>query len=367
MKLVFTGGHHSSALPIIDELKSRYPDSEIYWIGHKFSLRNDTNETLEYKEITARQIPFYELKTGKVYRVYNPLILAKVLSGFVRAYSLLKEIKPDIIVSFGGYLAAPVVVAAYFQNIPSVTHEQTLVVGYANKVISLFAKKILLSWESSKQYFKNNKTVVTGIPLRKEIFKVNSSVFNANNNLPYIFILGGKSGSHVLNSVVLEALPTLLSKYNVIHQCGDYSVYNDSAQAENKYAHIKSSVPGVYFAKKFILEHEIGEAYNKAAVVVSRSGAHTIAEILALHKRALFIPIPWVSHNEQNINANYVVEKGLARVLKEEGLSAESLTKEIELTLNEINPSKITETLISLDAPSLIVNEIISTVKDKKN
>jgi UDP-N-acetylglucosamine--N-acetylmuramyl-(pentapeptide) pyrophosphoryl-undecaprenol N-acetylglucosamine transferase len=197
MKLVITGGHHSSALPVINELKRRNPDIELYWIGHRHSLKGDKNDTLEYKEITALSIPFYELNTGKFYKTYNPFKVLKVINGLFQSYKILSKIKPDLIMSFGGYLAVPVVIVGYLLKIPAITHEQTMVTGYANKVISRFAKKILLSWESSKKYYPGKSTVVTGIPLRSSIFNVSSNIFETQNNLPTILIMGGKSGSHI--------------------------------------------------------------------------------------------------------------------------------------------------------------------------
>ncbi len=162
MRLVITGGHHSSALPVIKKLKETDPTLQIFWLGHKHSLKGDTHETLEYKEITSLGIPFYELKAGKVYKITSLSRLILVPFGFIQAFFILLSIKPDAILSFGGYLAVPVVVSGFFLGIPSVTHEQTVVAGYANKVIGWFAKKVLISWKASAKYFPAGKTVFTG-------------------------------------------------------------------------------------------------------------------------------------------------------------------------------------------------------------
>src|SRR3989338_10202365 len=148
MKIVIAGGHHSSALPVIHELNRQFPDVQIIWLGHKYSLKGDKNPTLEFYEVTALGIPFYEVKAGKLYKAFNLGRLLKVPFGFFQSLILLIKIKPDIILSFGGYLAVPVVLAGWLLRIPSVTHEQTVAVGYANRAIAPFVDKIFLTHAS---------------------------------------------------------------------------------------------------------------------------------------------------------------------------------------------------------------------------
>lgn len=363
MKLVITGGHHSSALPVIKKLKEKIPDLQIYWLGHRHTLKDDTNDTLEYKEISALGIPFYELKAGKVYKITNIKRLLLVPFGFIQAFFLLLRIRPNAILSFGGYLAVPTVVAGYFLGIPSVTHEQTVVVGYANKVLSFFAKKILISWKESADYFPAGKTVYTGIPLRETLYKVSSNSFETDNGLPYIYITAGKTGSHIINEQVKLILAELLSFCNVIHQTGDYSVTNDYDALVSLYSTIAHLSQGNYFVRKFILEDEIGEVFNRASLLVSRAGAHTIAELLSLNKPALLIPIPWVSHNEQFKNAQLLKEQGLAHILNEENLTAGSLLFEIRTMLDDIKKfnlkSGTASNILNAYAAELIANETI--------
>ncbi len=166
MRIVITGGHHSSALPVIAKLREEYPQTQLYWIGHRRSLKGDVNDTLEYQEIKALGIPFYDLKAGKVYRTYDLVRLLRVPFGYFQAFSWLIKIKPDAILSFGGYLAVPVVIAGWFLGIPSITHEQTVAAGYANKVISHFVKKILISWKESEKYYPSGKIIFSGLPIR---------------------------------------------------------------------------------------------------------------------------------------------------------------------------------------------------------
>lgn len=367
MKIVMTGGHHSSALPVIKRLKEKVPDVEILWMGHKHSMQKDKNPTLEYIEITSLGIPFYDLKAGKVYKTYNIGRLLKVPFGFIQAFWFLLRKRPDAIMSFGGYLAVPVVIAGYILGIPSLTHEQTVVTGYSNKLISRFTKEVLVSWKESEKYFPKDKVMYVGIPLRKEIFHISSDSFNFDNDLLTIYVSAGKTGSHIINENIYNSLEKLLTFCNVIHQCGDHSFYKDFEKLESKYMEIRDSVRGRYYLRRFVLEDEIGEAYMKADLVVSRSGAHTISEIIALQKPSLLIPIPWVSHNEQFENAMMVKNLGLANILNEKDLTPESLVENIITCFSKINSMKINNEsaldFLKNDPAELIANEIIQISK----
>ncbi len=370
MKLVITGGHHSSAIPVIDVFKKKYPEVEIYWVGHKHTLKNDKNETLEYKEISSIGIPFFNLHAGKVYRTYNISRLIKVPLGFFQALYLLKKIKPDMILSFGGYLAVPVALAGFILKIPCITHEQTTVVGYANRVVSLLAKKILVSWLQSLSFFPKKKTILTGIPLRNEIFKYSDENIKINNRLPVIYITAGKTGSHFINNTVKEALPELLKICNIIHQCGDNSLYNDFDVINGYYANISGNLPGVYISRKFVFSNEIGEVYSKSSLVISRSGAHTISELLVLKKPCILIPIPWASHNEQYHNAKLVEEAGLGIIIEEKDITSEYLVNKISYVLNHISEYKVKDESILLsiksNAADIIADEVIKTYNEYK-
>lgn len=360
MKIVMTGGHHTSALPVIAHLKN-YSDIELFWFGAVNSLKNDKNPSLEYKEITALNIPFYQLKAGKFYKTYSLRRLAKIPFGFFQAIYLLSKIKPDLIFSFGGYLAVPTVIAGWLLRIPSITHEQTVVAGWANTLIAKFAKKVLIAWPTSAQYFPHKKTVLTGIPIRPEIFQQLSNAFIFNNDLPVIYITGGKTGSHKLNSVILSSMESLLGSYNIIHQCGDYSQTNDYSHLLDKYDLLKNQVSGTYYLRKFVLNNEIGEAFKKAHIVVSRAGAHIITDLAALNKPCLLIPIPWVSHNEQYENAMVLKKTGLAEILEEKNLTESSLNKKLgEMCTNLKKYQRIEPVdFIKNNAVELIVNEIL--------
>jgi len=208
--IAFTGGHHNSALVIAKHFqKEGYP---IVWIGHKFASKGDKSLSAEYQEITAAKLRFLELKTGKFYHKFSLLEWFKIAFGFLQAFMYLVKYRPKLIFSSGGYLSVPVVIVGWFLGIPSITHEQTVIAGWANKAISPFVKKILLTHNSSLVNFPKDKSVVVGLPIRKELL---NSKFNRKFDPKLIYFSCGKQGSHVINKALFPILPKLVEHFTV--------------------------------------------------------------------------------------------------------------------------------------------------------
>lgn len=366
MKILITGGHHTSSIPIIKELQNKHKDAKITFIGHKYNLKGNKNTTLEYRDITSMNIPFYNLTTGKFYKKVNLVNITKIIFGFFQSFILLLKIKPDIVLSFGGYLSVPVVIVAYFLRIKILVHEQTLVLGLANKIGSKFASKIFISWPQSQKYFNKDKTILTGIPIRPEIFKNTTNNFKINSKLKTIYITGGKSGSNIINKTILKILSNLLEKYNVIHQCGDNSATNDYTILNKEKTKLKNT-KGVYHLVKFVDTKEIGEVFDKSDIVVSRSGAHTISELLILEKPSILIPISWSSHNEQYENAKLLKDNNLAEIINEKELNSNILASKIDYVLNNykkyVLKDKKIKSFLQKDSTKIIIDEIYKTYK----
>lgn len=356
-KIVFCGGHHTSSLPLIDVLLE-HPEYEVIFIGRKRAFSDDRNDSLEFMDITRRNIKFYNLKTSRFFGKSLSAII-KIIGGFFHAlYILIKE-NPKIIVSFGGYIAVPVVLSGFILRKKIITHEQTVVTGLGNKFISLFANKILVTWPNSVKFFNPSKTQVIGLPLRRSLFEKSQQMFKSTNSLPTIYVTCGKTGSHIINQFILENMNTLLKDFNIIHQSGDYSVTNDFSNLETVYSLIKEEVKGKYYLKKFMFDEEVLSAFSDSDFVISRSGAHTIYELLHFKKKAILIPIPWVSYNEQYLNAKILHNVGLGLILEEESLNIDnfmSYTKKI-LSRDSIENSEI-DKIIKLDSTQLFIDEI---------
>ncbi len=339
--VVFTGGHHTSALVVAKALQAK--GWRIVWFGHRHSMWGDKSDSAEYLEVTAAEIPFYDLKAGKFHRTHHPLKLIRIPLGFLQAFWWLIKIRPTGIVSFGGYLAVPTVIMGWVLGIPSITHEQTCVAGWANKAIVPFVKKIAVSWPSSLNLYPKNKAVLTGLPLRVEILKIKQQmVVNGHKSQRMtIYITGGKQGSHIINEVIFSLLPQLSKKFTIIHQTG--SVDYNQARSYNY---------PIYSAFEF--DSQKATAALKAAdIVISRAGAHIVYELGYLGKKSVLIPNSWYSYPEQESNAKILAHQKLAIILLQSSLTAESLLDGISQATNLTGlpmdlPSNATQLMIQL-------------------
>lgn len=348
--LIFTGGHHTSGLVVAKSLKEQ--GWEIVWFGHKRTSLGDKSNSGEYIDVSEANIPFVDLKAGKLYRSFHIVKLLRIPFGFIQAFYELVKRRRSIkgVVSFGGYLAVPTVISARLLCIPVVTHEQTVTAGWANKVVGIFSKKILLTWPESENYFNQTKTVLVGLPLRSEINNLINKT-NEINHPPIIYITGGKQGSHTINKVIFESIDELCDKYSIIHQTGSSTHFNDSeisAKIKNKrYQYF------TYGSKEAI------SALEKADVVIGRSGAHTCYELGILGKRSVLIPIPWSSHDEQLKNAEVLEKSKIAVILPQNILKKETLLNAIQTALT-LKPEKLN---LPLNANSKICEVINETFK----
>lgn len=368
-RIVITGGHHNSALVVAEELRAS--GYEIIWFGHKYTMWGDKSPGAEYQEVTKAGFPFIEIKAGKAYRTFHPLKLARLPLGFLQAFYYLLKFRPILILSFGGYLAVPVVICGWLLRITSVTHEQTAAYGLANWVIERFAKKIFVSWKTSLKHFSVNKVVFTGLPLRPEIFTRKKGKYDFRNDLPTIYITGGKQGSHAINQATKDILFRLLEKYNLIHQCGSSTIYNDFSQLEKIRAKLPVELKRRHILKDYIFTKEIGSVFAAADLVVSRAGAHITYELAALGKPVLFIPIPWSYQDEQTKNAKMLVSAGTAEILPQDKLTGKTLFLAISEMMrnlgkyqkNALNSRK----LIKPDSALRIVKELNDLTKSKNS
>lgn len=328
MKIACIGGHLSPALAVIDALPKEHT---VIFIGRKYATEGEVNESFEYKTIIGRDIPFFNLVTGRFQRSFSRHTvssLGKIPGGFRKAYEILKKEKPDVVIGFGGYLSVPVCFAAKILRIPVVIHEQTLRAGLANKVVASVASTICLSWESSLAFFPKGKCIVTGNPLKKEIIEV-ATKKHETNSLPIIYITGGSTGSHVLNEVVSSLLPDLLNTFVIYHQAGNTSNYT----SYEKLSEVKLKLSEKQQSRYFLADHysagESAEILQKADLVISRAGINTVTELLYLQKPAILVPLLSGQHNEQETNAVFLRDVGLATVIKQTEITPALLFNQI--------------------------------------
>lgn len=328
-KLLLAGSHAgSTAIAIIEEVKKRNIDIEIYWVG------------MEYKNMEKYDVMFHNLESGKIENKFTKNTISSFLripSSFMHGKKIVKEINPDLTLSFGGAAGAISAFWSYFLGIPVFIHEQTATAGRANIISSFFSKKILLARDTSIKFFNKNKTQIVGNPINTEIFKYIND--KRNSRIKSILITGGSRGSKWINDAVKPILPKLLERYYVIHQTGEKNLKEFEDIKDEKYFAFGQTDP-----------KNMAEILSKSDIVISRAGANTVWELVALKKPSILIPIPWSYNDEQNENAKYMENLGLARIIPQTELTPQRLYAEIGILIDEYPAIlKKTENIVSPD------------------
>lgn len=329
VKIVLTGGHAATtAVAVVEELIRRKVHSwQIYWIGAKGAFEGKNVPTLESEIFPKLSVTFHPIVAGRIQRkfsLYTIPSLVKIPFGFIHAFYLLNKLKPNVVLSFGGFAAFPVVVAAWVLGIPVIVHEQTTAAGRANRASGIFAKRIALAREESRKYFPDKKCTLTGNPVLTQVVEISPKI--KLGLPPVVFITGGSRGSQRVNNLIDGCLDKLLGKYFLIHQTGhmDFAKFIDR----------KNSLPGKlgrnYEVYDRIDPMSIDNIYREADIVIARAGANTVSEIIAARRPSILIPIPWTYLDEQTKNADYAAKFGIAKICQEDGLTSKKLFEAVE-------------------------------------
>lgn len=305
-----TAGHVTPCIALLPSLKKEGYD--IHYIG--------SYEGIERKLIEECHIPYYGISSGKLRRYLDVKNLTdpfKVIKGYYEARKILKKLKPDILFSKGGFVTVPVVLAAKKCRIPVIIHESDMTPGLANKIAIPAAKKVCANFPETMKYLPAEKAVLTGTPIRRELFSGNKikglDFCNFTANKPVIMVIGGSTGSRIINEIVRGMLPTLLRDFQVIHLCG-------KGNLDPKLSDLKGYVQFEYIKK------ELSDLFAASNLVISRAGANAICEILALRIPNILIPLGQnASRGDQILNAESFEHQGYSLVIKEEDLSVSSL------------------------------------------
>lgn len=296
-KIIFTGGgsggHVIPGLSIIEELKKRDSSYEFFYIGGKNSI--------EANIVPEKVNHYFSISTGKLRRylsIENVKDIFRIFIGLISSLRIMMNFdkKETVVFSTGGFISVPVVIAGWMTGKTVYIHEQTTRMGLANKICSFFASKVFVSFEESLKYVSGN-TVFSGYPVREECFddEVRCEKFGPFNlkemEAPLLFITGGGNGSKLINEKIKNALEELKKKYFIIHQVGkdfekEYQLLNDDR----------------YYATAFVGKEMI-DIFKASSVVLSRAGAGTVCELMALKKSSIFIPLKIAQKNEQYHNA----------------------------------------------------------------
>ncbi|OGK24833.1 hypothetical protein A3F58_00520 [Candidatus Roizmanbacteria bacterium RIFCSPHIGHO2_12_FULL_37_9b] len=370
MKILITGGHLGPALAIIAEIGNKAP---IIFVGRKYALEQEKTLSLEYKEIAKRNIPFYHLPAGRFTRLLNLMSIYNVLKiplGFYQALAVLTKIKPDLILSFGGYIGLPVCSIGFLLRVPIFIHEQTMKPGLANRLTGFFAKKIFISFPESRKYFPRSKVIVSGNPVRKAVLTIHRKPFDikttsdvVKKNKPVIYFTGGSLGSHSVNAHLEKVLPQILKNYIVIHQTGRIRHYNDYQRLMEKRSKLPTELKKNYYLRDYFYENELGYVYGTSNLVVGRSGANTVFELIAWRIPSIFIPLPWSANQEQLKHAQLFQKAGVAEIFQQSD-NSENLLRIIEKVSANLesykNNFKNVKLLYKENAAEIIVQTILS-------
>ncbi|HDM3971116.1 TPA: undecaprenyldiphospho-muramoylpentapeptide beta-N-acetylglucosaminyltransferase, partial [Staphylococcus aureus] len=318
-KIAFTGGgtvgHVSVNLSLIPTALSQ--GYEALYIGSKNGIEREMIES------QLPEIKYYPISSGKLRRyisLENAKDVFKVLKGILDARKVLKKEKPDLLFSKGGFVSVPVVIAAKSLNIPTIIHESDLTPGLANKIALKFAKKIYTTFEETLNYLPKEKADFIGATIREDLKNGNAhngyQLTGFNENKKVLLVMGGSLGSKKLNSIIRENLDALLQQYQVIHLTGK-GLKDDQVKKSG------------YIQYEFVKE-DLTDLLAITDTVISRAGSNAIYEFLTLRIPMLLVPLGLdQSRGDQIDNANHFADKGYAKAIDEEQLTAQILLQEL--------------------------------------
>lgn len=345
-----TAGHVTPNMALIPRLQEL--GYEIRYIG--------SYDGIEKTLIEEIGIPYQGISSGKLRRYLSAKNFTdpfRVLKGFGEAKKFIKEYKPDIVFSKGGFVTVPVIFAAKKYKVPAIIHESDMTPGLANKLSMSSAVKICHNFPETAEYLPKDKAVLSGSPIRAELMQGNKiaglNMCNFTANKPVLMVIGGSLGSVAVNEAVRSSLDALLPKYQIVHLCGqgkvDESLNNRTGYKQFEY-----------------IKGELKDLFAMSDVVISRAGANAICEILALKKPSILIPLSAkASRGDQILNAASFQKQGFSEVIEEELLTGDLLTDTVNKVfdnkssyLDAINKSPISNAVdIIIDLIETIVNE----------
>lgn len=324
-KLFITGGHVTPAMAVMEEITKRKLPWDIVFVGRRYALVGSTHDSAEYTLARERGWRFLSITTGRLHRdniVKVCMGLWKIPLGIWQAYMYCRQERPDAVLSFGGYIAAPIALAAYLTGVPIITHEQTRRPGIANRMIGMIARRICLTFPDENHVFPKEKIVLTGLPIRSALFDPPAKApIAVDTKKPLLYITGGSTGAVSLNNLVFPIVKQLTKNYTVVHQTGDESLH----RAKELRTRLPSVLQKRYSVHRYIDASMVSWVLHRASLVIGRSGANTVVELAVLGKVAIFIPLPWSGEGEQEANAQWLSKHGGAVVLGQSTATPESL------------------------------------------
>jgi len=357
-----TGGHVLPAVATIAELNARGIPFEAIWIGSESGMERGAAD--------EAGVAYHAIKTGKLRRYFSletAVDAGRLPVGAIQARRLLRAFRPAVVLSTGGFVSVPTVVAA--RGIaPVLTHEQTTIVGLATRINLQFANVLALSYDRTRDRIKGGRcrVVVTGNPVRSSLATGDPAAglarFGFSPDFPLVYVTGGARGASPLNQRIEAMLPDLLTTCQILHQAGPSSVHGDAERLRALRDRFPGSLKPRYHVVEFVRD-ELADVYAAASLVVARAGAGTVAELAFLGKPSLLIPLPLSGGGEQDVNARMLADAGAAQVLPQSEARPDRLRAEIDGLL--ANPERLramSERAASLahpDAAARLADELL--------
>ncbi len=343
-----TAGHITPNVALLPYLAKA--DFAIAYIGSPNSI--------ESKLVPAAGIPFEGISTGKLRRYLSLRNLTdpfRVIKGILQSRRYMKAFKPDVVFSKGGYVGLPVAIAAWLCRVPVVLHESDMTPGLANKLCLPFAKKVCCNFPETVKLLPKGKSVLTGSPIRDDIFlgdkEKGLSICKFNTIKPVIMVIGGSLGAASVNEAVRKALPRLLNDFQIVHICG-----------KDKLDPSYDGTAG-YVQFDYVTD-DLKHLFAMTDLVISRAGANSICELLALKKPNLLIPLLHGSRGDQILNAKSFEAQGFSMVLSENDLTTDKLVDMVtELYFNRQTYIDAMSKSAQINSNQLLVDVIKSAVK----
>jgi len=316
-----TGGHLFPAIAIAQEFMAKDPENKVIFVstGNPFELSVLDKAGFMLEKITAEGI-----KGRGLLRQLRSMW--KIPMGIFESMRIIKNFKPDLVMGVGSYAAGPVAIGAWLMRKKLILHEQNILPGITNRILSHFADRIYLSFKNTKANFNPGKVLYTGNPLRKEFMlkaKEKKNTAASTQEHPFtVMIIGGSQGAHSINDAVINALEHFKEKYNLyfIHQTGK----QDEAAVKKAYKD-----QGISCMVKSFFD-DMPKQYQRSNLIICRAGATTVAELAAVGKGVIFIPFPFAADNHQVLNARTFTETGAAEMILQKDLTGRVLAKRIE-------------------------------------
>lgn len=347
--ICFTGGHLTPAVAVIEEIQKQHVSWRLMFVGRRQAFEGGGSPAYEERLMKFLGVPFYGLIAGRFPRSWSPVTifsLLKVPVGFIGALWILLWYRPTMIMSFGGYVALPVVLAAWLLGIGVITHEQTEDLGLANKIIARFARVVLLARKS-------------GVPIRSMLFyPPEQTSFSIEGKHPFLYITGGSTGAQSLNALIFPVVNALTKSFTLVHQVGA----GDLERARGIQESLSPETRSRYVIANYFDAADLAWIYHHASLLVGRAGANTVAEAAALGIPSLFIPLPWAAGDEQSKNAQKLVHEGMAVVCEQKSLTTRSLLIQIQDMMRSIKQYKNEAMRVAKNYPrdgaAMVVKEI---------